>query len=204
MILAIAANRDQKLALEQKGFGETIEIEWFASSASLYEQNNSHALIDCLFSESVVPETGKPLLIHSPVATLEELKAPGNTARFCAWNSFIERPVWEIALSDQSNNLWIQDLMAITGWQYQLVKDEPGLLAPRVISMIINEAYFALNEGISDKEDINTAMRLGTNYPYGPFEWAEKIGVKNIHGLLTKLSQTDKRYEPSGLLAAGY
>ena len=42
--------------------------------------------------------------------------------------------------------------------------------------MIINEAFLALQEGVSTKEEINTAMKLGTNYPLGPFEWVEKIG----------------------------
>ena len=43
-------------------------------------------------------------------------------------------------------------------------------------------------------------MKLGTNYPYGPFEWSKKIGVQNIASLLTGLSQTEKRYQPADLL----
>ena len=66
--------------------------------------------------------------------------------------------------------------------------------------MIINEAYFALEEGVSTKEEIDTAMKLGTNYPYGPFEWAKKIGLKNIFQLLDKLHKTNLRYEPAALL----
>ncbi len=61
------------------------------------------------------------------------------------------------------------------------VKDEPGLVSARVISMIVNEAFFALAEGVSTMEEIDVAMKLGTNYPYGPFEWLEKIGVANIY-----------------------
>jgi len=45
-------------------------------------------------------------------------------------------------------------------------------------------------------------MKLGTNYPYGPLEWAAKIGLKNIYAVLQKLSLTDKRYAPSLLLTA--
>jgi 3-hydroxybutyryl-CoA dehydrogenase len=43
-------------------------------------------------------------------------------------------------------------------------------------------------------------MKLGTNYPYGPFEWSEKIGLFNIVSLLQKLSKKDKRYTISSLL----
>ena len=48
--------------------------------------------------------------------------------------------------------------------------DIPGFISARVVSMIINEAYFALEEEVSSKEEIDTAMKLGTNYPYGPFD----------------------------------
>ena len=68
--------------------------------------------------------------------------------------------------------------------------------------MIINEGYFALQNNVSTKEEIDIAMKLGTNYPYGPFEWSKKIGLKNIYALLQKLSITDKRYTPSSLLTA--
>ena len=43
-------------------------------------------------------------------------------------------------------------------------------------------------------------MKLGTNYPYGPFEWSKKIGLKKIYDLLTLLAKTNARYEPSPLL----
>ncbi len=66
--------------------------------------------------------------------------------------------------------------------------------------MIINEAYFALQDEVSSKDEIDTAMKLGTNYPHGPFEWSKKIGLKNIYGLLSKLVETNNRYEPAGLL----
>ena len=69
------------------------------------------------------------------------------------------------------------------------------MIAPRVIASIINEAYFALGEKISSKESIDIAMRYGTNYPYGPFEWSQKIGVENVYALLKKLGENDSRYE---------
>lgn len=61
--------------------------------------------------------------------------------------------------------------------------------------MIINEAYFGLGDGISSKQEMDIAMKLGTNYPFGPFEWSEKIGLGRIHALLSKLSETSTRYQ---------
>jgi 3-hydroxybutyryl-CoA dehydrogenase len=80
------------------------------------------------------------------------------------------------------------------------VPDEKGLISARIVSMIINEAFFALEEKVSSKEEIDTAMKLGTNYPYGPFEWGEKIGFKKIVSLLTALSNEEERYQPAALL----
>jgi 3-hydroxybutyryl-CoA dehydrogenase len=68
------------------------------------------------------------------------------------------------------------------------------MVSARVVAMIVNEAYFALGEAISSKKDIDTAMKLGTNYPFGPFEWSEKVGLKNIYSLLLKLSESSARY----------
>ena len=66
--------------------------------------------------------------------------------------------------------------------------------------MIINEAYYTLQDKISTKAEIDIAMKLGTNYPHGPFEWSSLIGLKNIYELLTVLSKTDTRYTASDLL----
>lgn len=76
-----------------------------------------------------------------------------------------------------------------------------GFIFPRTIVQIINEAYFALAEGVASKEDINRAMKFGVNYPKGPFEWAE--GRENyVKTLLKELFEKtqDKRYIASSLL----
>jgi 3-hydroxybutyryl-CoA dehydrogenase len=86
------------------------------------------------------------------------------------------------------------------GKNFELTADQPGFIAPRVIAMIINEAYFAKTEGVSSEEEIDIAMKLGTNYPKGPFEWKKEIGVEQILALLLKLSSTDTRYTPCDML----
>jgi 3-hydroxybutyryl-CoA dehydrogenase len=86
------------------------------------------------------------------------------------------------------------DILGQMGWSYQLVPDIAGMISARIIAMIVNEAYYTFQDNISTKKDIDIAMKLGTNYPYGPFEWSEKIGLKNIHELLERLGKTDSRY----------
>jgi 3-hydroxybutyryl-CoA dehydrogenase len=67
------------------------------------------------------------------------------------------------------------------------VGEVPEHVALRVICCIVNEAYLALSEGVASAEDIDKAMKLGANYPRGPFEWAEEIGVQSILRMLDSL-----------------
>jgi 3-hydroxybutyryl-CoA dehydrogenase len=133
----------------------------------------------------------KHIFINSVVSTLKELNLPEKFSRVNGWPGFLNREVWEIATN---NGNVVKDIFNELKWKYTPVADEPGLVSARIISMIINEAYFALGENVSDKDEIDLAMKLGTNYPYGPFEWSEKIGLQKIHDLLKKLSETDRRY----------
>lgn len=63
-------------------------------------------------------------------------------------------------------------------------------IARRVISCIVNEAFLTLSEGVATAEDIDRAMKLGANYPKGPFEWAEEIGTHAILETLDSLRVT--------------
>jgi 3-hydroxybutyryl-CoA dehydrogenase len=60
-------------------------------------------------------------------------------------------------------------------------------VALRVISCIVNEAFLALSEGVATAEDIDRAMKLGANYPKGPFEWEKEIGTRSIVEALDSL-----------------
>lgn len=139
----------------------------------------------------------KPVLINAVIETLSELNFPSNISRINGWPGFLERKVWEIASNDVKR---IENIFKDLSHKLCFVKDEPGLIGARVISMIINEAFFALGENISSKEEIDLAMKLGTNYPKGPFEWAQKIGVEKIYFLLKKLSEKEERYLPAPAL----
>jgi 3-hydroxybutyryl-CoA dehydrogenase len=74
------------------------------------------------------------------------------------------------------------------------------MVTARILATIINEAWYTWQDGVSGKEEIDTAMKLGTNYPMGPFEWGGKIGLSRVVGLLDVLSRTDARYMPAGSL----
>lgn len=90
------------------------------------------------------------------------------------------------------------------------VADGPGLVRGRVVCCLINEAVSALMEGVASAEDIDKAMKLGTNYPHGLLEWADVIGLDTVLGVMTGLFTEwgDDRYRPAPLLRrmvyAGY
>lgn len=81
-----------------------------------------------------------------------------------------------------------------------------GMVSPRIVFMIINEAFYTLQEGTANKVDIDKGMKLGTAYPFGPFEWCEKIGIENVYTTLSALySDTlDERYRICSRLKTEY
>ena len=119
--------------------------------------------------------------------------------RINAWNTFLQRPITEVVARPGRVDA-VSAWCAALGKEPIFLPDVPGMPTPRVVAMIINEAYFTLGEGVSTPEEIDTAMRLGTNYPYGPFTWATLIGLPAVFELLETLSQTDPRYEIAPLL----
>lgn len=152
-------------------------------------------LIDACFEEdgpAFLSVTELPVLVNAVITTSQQL--PKNFVRFNGWNGFLGQPKLEIAGHANSVENYAS-ILESAGIDYMVSVDEIGMIGARVVAMMINEAYFALSEGVSSKEDINTAMKLGTNYPYGPFEWADMIGVQKIAALLNALSKTDSRYE---------
>jgi 3-hydroxybutyryl-CoA dehydrogenase len=187
MKVCIAATQEQQSALAPRLSGHGAAIQWVNDTASLL-QADADFLVDCTFDGNEFPRTNTPLLVHAPALTLRSMQAGAKVARFCAWNTFLERPIWEVAVAGGVECDWFTTAMDTLGIPILPVKDEPGLVAPRIISHLINEAYSTWLSGVSTKEEIDLAMKLGTNYPYGPFEWCNKIGTTHILHLLKSLS----------------
>ena len=68
---------------------------------------------------------------------------------------------------------------------------DAATIAERVILAIVNEAFRALGDGVADEADIDLAMRLGANHPFGPFEWAARMGTHEVVVMLDALSDED-------------
>jgi 3-hydroxybutyryl-CoA dehydrogenase len=68
---------------------------------------------------------------------------------------------------------------------------DPESIAERTILAIVNEAYRALGDRVASADDIDLAMRLGANHPFGPFEWARGAGLTEVAAMLDRLSDDD-------------
>jgi 3-hydroxybutyryl-CoA dehydrogenase len=81
-------------------------------------------------------------------------------------------------------------------------KDFPGFIVNRILIPMLNEACFALMEGLGTAEDIDTAMKLGTNQPMGPLQLADFIGLDTVLYIAEVLHKGlgDDKYRPSPLL----
>ena len=114
-----------------------------------------------------------------------------------------------LATSDETTAAVI-DLAGRLGKTPVQVNDFPGFVANRVLMPMINEAAFALMEGVATAEAIDTVMRLGMNHPIGPLALADLIGLDTCLAILEVLHRElgDDRYRPCPLLrkyvAAGW
>jgi 3-hydroxybutyryl-CoA dehydrogenase len=92
-------------------------------------------------------------------------------------------------------------------WQHlgcgtERINDQPGMVLPSILFMVCNEAAYALMQGVATAEAIDTAMRLGANYPRGPLAWADQIGLDLVLATLDFLHVElgDDRYRACPLL----
>lgn len=120
--------------------------------------------------------------------------------------TFINRSLAELSVNKPAERETAEKLFTTLNWESKIVNDRVGFITPRVILMIINEACYTVQEGTATMRDIDTSMKLGTNYPFGPFEWADKIGVKHVYETLEAVYQDthDERYKICPLLRTLY
>jgi 3-hydroxybutyryl-CoA dehydrogenase len=149
------------------------------------------------------------LMLNSVKTTLVELVNSNLwkhvVVGFNGFPSMFNRPLLELTDQDKTQST-IQEICKRLDSEYRIVEDRVGMVTPRVVCMIINEAFFTYQEGTAGEEDIDLAMKLGTNYPAGPFEMAKTIGLNHIYELLEALRQStgDERYKVCPLLKKRY
>jgi 3-hydroxybutyryl-CoA dehydrogenase len=161
---------------------------------------------------SIYTQASSAVFLNTSKTTLKRVLEPRNSSGagvFFGFNglpTFLSAPVLEVSLVGPEDEERLKKLCVLLQTDYAVVDDRVGLVTPRVISMIINEAYYAAQEKIASREDIDLAMKLGTNYPYGPFEWCQRIGIGHVYELLEAIFQEtrDDRYKACSLMRDEY
>jgi 3-hydroxybutyryl-CoA dehydrogenase len=152
------------------------------------------------------------VLVNTAKVSLAELSNLANhqlKSKIFGFNglpTFLNRSVLETSVLNPEDETQLGELCKTLNTEYLLVDDRVGLVTPRIICMIINEAYYTAEEGTATREDIDLSMKLGTNYPYGPFEWCQRIGVKHVYELLEAVYEDthDERYKICSQLKKEY
>ncbi|MDF2781859.1 MAG: paaC, partial [Geminicoccaceae bacterium] len=135
------------------------------------------------------------------------------------WSDVLDRPValfdlaqdyasctrLALAPADQTSAEQLQPaigLLQSAGIAVSVIDDFPGLLVMRTVCMLANEAAAAVQTGVASAAAVDTAMRLGVNYPRGPLAWAEAIGLERVLAALDNLQRSygEERYRASWLL----
>jgi 3-hydroxybutyryl-CoA dehydrogenase len=191
----------------QAKFGDEHHYNCYATLPTLKSWNDRETVIfdfNCDWTKeqlnfyTSVKET--PIFLNSVFTTLAGLRKKGNLPSivigFCGLPTFFNRSILEVTWSNPADQLILSQVAAVLKTEFKVVKDQVGMVTPRVIAMIINEAYEALQQQVASREDIDLSMKLGTNYPFGPFEWADKIELSNVKKLLNALENAtgDSRY----------
>jgi 3-hydroxybutyryl-CoA dehydrogenase len=197
MRIALLADVSEKIDWPVRLWKGSHELLWADSPGSLAALG-----ADISFDLSFVPEPSRieilsrllprPVFVNSVIHTIAAIGQP--FIRINAWPGFLNGPSVEISLGPSGSAADLDSLFRALDWKYLVVPDIPGMIGPRVVALIINEAYYTFQAGTSTREEIDLAMKLGTGYPYGPFEWARLIGITRLYALLLALREQDSRY----------
>lgn len=155
---------------------------------------------------------GLTIFVNAPKISLAELtffqegELNNDLFGFNGLPTFINREILEISAVSTEQHEKLKSICESIGTDFEIVQDRVGMVTPRIVTMIINEAFYTVQEGTANMVDIDQGMKLGTNYPFGPFEWCDKIGIRNIYELLESLYEDTKeeRYKICPALKKAY
>lgn len=136
-----------------------------------------------------------PVVVNAVTSTIAGFGYP--FIRINGWPGMLGRTIHELVVPDERAATQIARLYGNAGLAYRFAPDIPGMVTARILAVLINEAWYTWESGVSSKEEIDTAMKLGTNYPLGPFEWGARIGLHKVVELLEVMGGKDPRYLPA-------
>jgi 3-hydroxybutyryl-CoA dehydrogenase len=138
------------------------------------------------------PVSGPPLIAVCADVPLHERGVPG------AVGFHLLPPLDECRLVELTGprNEEAEHFFAAMGFHHEWVEDSPGLVLGRVVSQLVNEAAFAIGEGVGSAGDVDEGLMLGMNHPRGPVDWSRHIGLDHVVATLDSLREERYRVAP--------
>jgi 3-hydroxybutyryl-CoA dehydrogenase len=162
-------------------------------------------ILDCTGGDADMPLQGGPLAVLCASGSLAALDPGGNAVGFHALPPLTESGLVELTRgpdSAESAAAAAERFFGTLGKHVAWVGDAPGLVLGRIICQVVNEAAFALGEGVGSAHDIDAGMVHGLNYPRGPLGWADRIGLDHVLEVLDGLfdERREERYRAAPAL----
>lgn len=162
----------------------------------VFETIEEHASKDCYFATNTST--------MSPTEIASFSKRPEKTIAMHFFNPVHKMPLVEIVRGLETTDetaAVIREVAEKMGKETVVINEFPGFVTSRISALVGNEAFYMLQEGLGSPEDIDKAIKLGLNYPMGPFELVDLVGLdarlNNLKYLHEKLGE---KYRPAPLL----
>ncbi len=183
------------------------EADWnVAEPAEAHGMASPFLILDLTGGEEPdAPLQGAPQAICLAGGSLSGLDPGGSAIGFHALPPLSGSRIVELTRGPDSSSSAAdaaERFFATLGKRTIWVGDAPGLILGRVICQVVNEAAFALGEGLGSAEDIDAGMKHGLNYPRGILAWADEIGLDHVLSVLDALflERGEERYRAAPLL----
>ncbi|HEX5898059.1 MAG TPA: 3-hydroxyacyl-CoA dehydrogenase NAD-binding domain-containing protein [Solirubrobacteraceae bacterium] len=162
-------------------------------------------LIDAGADPEGPPLQGGPVALLCADGSLHGLDGGGGAVGFHVLPPLDNAPLVELTRGDGTAPVATERteaFFAALGLRTAWVGDAPGLVLGRIVAQLINEACFAVSEGVGSREDVDDGMVLGLNHPRGPFAWCEAIGAEHVIAILDglRIELGEERYRTAPLL----
>jgi 3-hydroxybutyryl-CoA dehydrogenase len=162
-------------------------------------------LVDAGADPGGAPLQGGPAALLCADGSLHALDGGGGAVGFHVLPPLEGSPLVELTRGAGTAPLAaerVEAFFAALGLRTTWVADAPGLVLGRIVAQLVNEACFAVGEGVGTREDVDVGRVLGLNHPRGPFAWCEAIGPEHVLAILDalRIELGEERYRSAPLL----